>query len=249
MALPRSAASSQLPFVPELVVITTPAAAVAGLIDEAGKLGAAGAVIIPAGLGHGTGSLAEAAERAARKYGMRLIGPNCLGILMPGVDLNASFSAHMPVAGKSGADLPVGCDRHRHGRLGRAARGGLLRNRFHRRPARRRYRRSPGLLRARWQDARDPALCRSDQGRPQVHVRGARRRQDQAGRRRQIRPHGAGGEGGGDPYRRAGRFGCGLRCRVSSRRHPAGVGSCANCSTAPRRSGASSHLRESGSRS
>ena len=93
------ASLSQLPFVPELVVITTPAATVAGLVEEAGRLGAAGAVIIPAGLGHGEGSFAEATERAARKYGMRLIGPNCLGILMPGADLNASFSAHMPVAG------------------------------------------------------------------------------------------------------------------------------------------------------
>jgi len=90
---------SKLPFVPELVVITAPAAAVAGLIDEAGRLGAAGALIIPAGLGHGMGSLAEAAERAAQKYGMRLIGPNCLGIMMPGAHLNASFSAHMPCAG------------------------------------------------------------------------------------------------------------------------------------------------------
>ena len=89
----------KLPFAPELVVITAPAAAVPGLIDEAGKLGAAGAVIIPAGLGHGTASLAEAAETAARKYGMRLIGPNCLGIIMPCADLNASFSAHMPLAG------------------------------------------------------------------------------------------------------------------------------------------------------
>jgi acetyltransferase len=89
----------KLPFVPELVVITAPAAAVAGIIDEAGKLGTAGALIIPAGLGHGTGSLADAAERAAQKYGMRLIGPNCLGVMMPAANLNASFSAHMPVAG------------------------------------------------------------------------------------------------------------------------------------------------------
>jgi acetyltransferase len=90
---------SQLPFVPEIVVITAPAASVAGLIDEAGRLGAAGALIISAGLGHGVGSLAEAAERAAHQYGMRLIGPNCLGIIMPGAALNASFAAHMPSAG------------------------------------------------------------------------------------------------------------------------------------------------------
>ena len=89
----------ELPFVPELVVITAPAAAVAGLIDEAGQLGAAGALIVTAGLGHGAGSLADAAERAAQKYGMRLIGPNCLGVIMPGANLNASFSAHMPGPG------------------------------------------------------------------------------------------------------------------------------------------------------
>jgi acetyltransferase len=89
----------QLPFVPELVVITAPAAAVAGLIDEAGRLGTAGALIVSAGLGHGVGSMAETAERAAHQYGMRLIGPNCLGIMMPGAALNASFAAHMPSAG------------------------------------------------------------------------------------------------------------------------------------------------------
>jgi acetyltransferase len=90
---------SQLPFVPELVVITAPAASVADIIDQAGRLGAAGALIIPVGLGHGAGSLADAAERAAQRHGMRLIGPNCLGIMMPGVALNASFSAHMPCPG------------------------------------------------------------------------------------------------------------------------------------------------------
>ena len=90
---------AKLAFAPELVVLTAPARTIAGLIDEAGRRGAAGAVIVSAGLGQGPGSLADAAERAAQKYGMRLIGPNCLGIMMPGVSLNASFSAHMPAAG------------------------------------------------------------------------------------------------------------------------------------------------------
>jgi acetyltransferase len=89
----------EVPFVPELVVIAAPASAVPGLIDEAGRRATAGALIVTAGLGHNSGSLAEAAERAAKKYGMRLIGPNGLGIMMPNVGLNASFSAHMPTAG------------------------------------------------------------------------------------------------------------------------------------------------------
>ena len=89
----------KLAFAPELVVITAPAKAIPGLIDEAGRRGAAGVIIVSAGLGHGPGSLADAAERAAKQYGMRLIGPNCLGIIMPGTNLNASFSAHTPAAG------------------------------------------------------------------------------------------------------------------------------------------------------
>jgi acetyltransferase len=89
----------KLGFVPELVVITAPAKSIPGLIDEAGRCGAAGAVIVSAGLGHGPGSLADAAEKAAQNYGMRLIGPNCLGIMMPCAGLNASFAAHMPAKG------------------------------------------------------------------------------------------------------------------------------------------------------
>jgi acetyltransferase len=89
----------QLPFVPELAVITAPAPAVPAIVEEAGKRGAAGALIVTAGLGQGAGSLAESVEQAARKYSMRLVGPNCLGMMMPGVHLNASFSAHMPIAG------------------------------------------------------------------------------------------------------------------------------------------------------
>lgn len=89
----------QLSFAPELVVITAPPAAIPGIIDQAGKLGSAGALIITAGLGHGPGSLADLAERAAQRYGMRLVGPNCLGVMMPHGKLNTSFAAHMPCAG------------------------------------------------------------------------------------------------------------------------------------------------------
>jgi len=97
--IPAVATLAELPFAPELVVITTPPRSIPELIDRAGALGTAGALIITSGLGHGPESLAEQAERAAQKYGMRLVGPNCLGIMMPTIKLNASFSAHMPCAG------------------------------------------------------------------------------------------------------------------------------------------------------
>src|SRR6202140_1443437 len=99
MAFPRSVASTNCRLCPNWLVITAPATAVPSLIEQAGARGAAGALILTRGLGHGAGSRAEATERAAQKHGMRLIGPNCLGIMMPGVTLNASFAAHKPCAG------------------------------------------------------------------------------------------------------------------------------------------------------
>lgn len=64
-----SAVSSldQLPFSPELVVITAPAAEVPGIIDQAGRRGSAGALIVSAGLGQGQGSLHDAVITAARR--------------------------------------------------------------------------------------------------------------------------------------------------------------------------------------
>jgi acetyltransferase len=84
---------------PDVVIITVPPAQVPGVIAAAGAKGIPTAIIITAGLGHGPGSLAEATERAARTSGMRLIGPNCLGVLVPAAKLNASFAACMPQAG------------------------------------------------------------------------------------------------------------------------------------------------------
>ena len=83
----------------DVVVIVTPPAAVPDTVAAVGAKGASVAIIITAGLGHGTDSLAEAAERSARAHGMRLIGPNCLGVMVPSARFNASFAAHMPRAG------------------------------------------------------------------------------------------------------------------------------------------------------
>jgi acetyltransferase len=90
---------SDLPKAPDIVVLATPARTIPALVEEAGAKGVAAAVIITAGLGRGADSLAEATDRAARKFGIRLIGPNCLGVLAPPAKLNASFAAHMPRSG------------------------------------------------------------------------------------------------------------------------------------------------------
>jgi acetyltransferase len=82
-----------LPEVPDLVVIATPAAAVPDLVGQAAARGVRVGVILTAGLGHGPGSLAAAALAQARSRGMRLIGPNCLGVMVPGAGLDASFAA------------------------------------------------------------------------------------------------------------------------------------------------------------
>jgi acetyltransferase len=88
-----------LPSTPDLAVIAVPPPAVAPTIATVAAKGTSAAIILTSGLGHGPGSLAEACEQAARRFGMRLIGPNCLGVLVPHVKLNASFAASMPQPG------------------------------------------------------------------------------------------------------------------------------------------------------
>ena len=88
-----------LPWVPDLVVITTPAPMVPQVVAAAAELGAAAVVILTAGLGQGPGSLAAQVEAAARPKGMRVLGPHCLGVIAPHARLNASIAAHTPQAG------------------------------------------------------------------------------------------------------------------------------------------------------
>ena len=84
---------------PDMIVIVAPATVVPEIVLEAGAKGCAVAIVVTSGLGHGPGSLAEAARRNARSFGLRLVGPNCLGVLSPYAKLNASFAVQLPPAG------------------------------------------------------------------------------------------------------------------------------------------------------
>ncbi|MGD0261925.1 MAG: bifunctional acetate--CoA ligase family protein/GNAT family N-acetyltransferase [Verrucomicrobiota bacterium] len=85
-----------LPEKPDLVVVTTPAAIIPGIIGEAADLAIPGAVVISAGFKE-TGPAGAELERQllahARRGNMRLIGPNCLGVMNPITGVNATFAA------------------------------------------------------------------------------------------------------------------------------------------------------------
>ena len=92
-----------LPVTPDLAVIATPADSVPGLIAELGARGTKAAVVISAGFGEGGDEvgarrLAEMREEA-RRHDLRVIGPNCLGLMVPGFGINAGFSHIAPRAG------------------------------------------------------------------------------------------------------------------------------------------------------
>ncbi len=86
-----------LPQTPDLAVIATPPATVPGLIDELGRKGTRAAVVITAGIHN---ELRRAMLEATLPYCLRVIGPNCLGLWVPHLGLNASFGQLMPKPGK-----------------------------------------------------------------------------------------------------------------------------------------------------
>lgn len=90
---------TRLPAAPDLVVVAAPPAATLRAIEKAERLGVGGAIVMsrdPRGDDRG---LTEGLRRIVRRSKMRIIGPNCLGVIMPRVGLNASSSAQQARAG------------------------------------------------------------------------------------------------------------------------------------------------------
>ena len=95
---------ASLPATPELAVIATPPQTVPGIVAELGARGTRAAVVITAGFAEASGGDGEALQLAmldaARPHNLRIVGPNCLGILVPGIGLNASFAHLSPRPGR-----------------------------------------------------------------------------------------------------------------------------------------------------
>ena len=85
-----------LPAVPDLAVIATPPETVPSLVAELGARGTRAAVIVSAGFGEGDNkrgrALTQAVLDAAKPNILRVLGPNCLGLMVPGINLNATFA-------------------------------------------------------------------------------------------------------------------------------------------------------------
>ena len=89
----------ELPITPDVAVVCTPPSTVPQVIEDLGAAGGRAAIVLTAGLSREKGedgrTLQEAMAAIAKSYDLRILGPNCLGLLVPGIGLNASFS-HLP---------------------------------------------------------------------------------------------------------------------------------------------------------
>lgn len=93
-----------LPEAPSLAIICTPPATVPAIVRQLGERGTRAAIILTAGLNGAHDAqgrtLKQATLDAARPFMLRLLGPNCVGMLVPGIGLNASFAHTNALPGK-----------------------------------------------------------------------------------------------------------------------------------------------------
>jgi acyl-CoA synthetase (NDP forming) len=99
----RSAA--RLPASVDVAVVAVPAAEVAGVAAECGRRDVRALIVITAGFDATAGAELLA---ICRRYGMRLVGPNCFGIVNTGIGLNATFAEAPPLPGSAGIVVQSG---------------------------------------------------------------------------------------------------------------------------------------------
>ena len=90
---------------PELVIVIVPAKFVLDVMEQCVKVGTKAVIIITAGfkeVGAEGKKLEEEVVRVARRGQIRVIGPNCLGVIVTATKLNASFGGDLPAAGSTG---------------------------------------------------------------------------------------------------------------------------------------------------
>ncbi|UCB61446.1 MAG: bifunctional acetate--CoA ligase family protein/GNAT family N-acetyltransferase [Candidatus Bathyarchaeota archaeon] len=85
----------QLPEGVDLAIVATPARTVPSILEQCGKIGIKGIIIVSAGFSE-AGAEGKALEKriveAKKKFKFRIIGPNCLGLMRPSINLNATFA-------------------------------------------------------------------------------------------------------------------------------------------------------------
>ncbi|NPV57673.1 MAG: acetate--CoA ligase family protein, partial [Anaerolineae bacterium] len=102
MGLPCYASVQDIPGPVDAAVITIPAGAVPEILHECGKKGVKGLIIITSGFGEvGNRDLENEIVKTANSYGMRILGPNIVGVLSNSDNMNASFAPFLPLNGKA----------------------------------------------------------------------------------------------------------------------------------------------------
>ncbi|WP_193090608.1 bifunctional acetate--CoA ligase family protein/GNAT family N-acetyltransferase [Advenella sp. FME57] len=95
---------SALPVVPDMAIICTPPATIPDLISQLGSIGTKAAIVLTAGLGDTITNekitVQQAMLDAARPHLLRILGPNCIGLIIPSLHLNASFASASLIPGK-----------------------------------------------------------------------------------------------------------------------------------------------------
>ncbi|TDC71708.1 GNAT family N-acetyltransferase [Actinomadura sp. GC306] len=103
--VPCVATPADLPEPLDLAVIAVPAGAVVQAAAACGRVGTPALVVISSGL---TADRGRDLVAVCREYGMRLVGPNCLGIANTAIGLDATFGARAPVRGAAGVAVQSG---------------------------------------------------------------------------------------------------------------------------------------------